>query len=284
MIASSLKAPLKSIYRVNALDALQLDLELVRLLSQEAQSQIFKYFPLQNTFDLETALKFIVFVFSEGRNRASPGNALQNVKYRELSRLKRVGFGIFAVFVPWIWSKWAKKIANSSYGGFPRESAEYKLYRLSRWIEISVRALSLVNFVVFLGGGNFRSLVDRLLGMKLEYIEPRINRQVVFDLINQQLVWHGFSEFLLFFIPLINLHKVRRWLKKWIRKGFGWTTESAQYHTEENCPICGEKPLISVLSDCQHRFCDYCLRGTLLAETNYRCPLCENLIRSCTRG
>ena len=75
----------------------------------------------------------------------------------------------------------------------------------------------MANFVRFLGGGRYRSIVDRLLGMELVYIEPRMNRQVVFDLINQQLVWHGFSEFLLFFLPLINLHKVRRWIRKLLK-------------------------------------------------------------------
>jgi peroxin-2 len=60
--------------------------------------------------------------------------------------------------------------------------------------------------------------VDRLLGMRLALINPKLSRQVSFEFMNQQLVWHGLSEFLMFLMPLLNLPA----LKQTIARGFRW--------------------------------------------------------------
>lgn len=52
--------------------------------------------------------------------------------------------------------------------------------------------------------------MDRLLGMRLVYAHPTMSRQVSFEFLNQQLVWHGLSEFLLFVIPLFNIPQLKQ--------------------------------------------------------------------------
>ena len=99
---------------------------------------------------------------------------------------------------------------------------------------------------------SYRSLVDRLLGMRLHYINPKMNRQVSFEFMNQQvctlsflqaflgmhscsiqctvcvsrharrvplpqLVWSGLAEFLMFVMPLLNLPLLRAWLSRALR-------------------------------------------------------------------
>ena len=59
----------------------------------------------------------------------------------------------------------------------------------------------------------YRSLVDRILGMRLVYQHPKTARQISFEFMNQQLVWQGFSEFIMFILPLLNLDKIRRSMK-----------------------------------------------------------------------
>ncbi|KAI5476383.1 hypothetical protein MNV49_007832 [Pseudohyphozyma bogoriensis] len=70
--------------------------------------------------------------------------------------------------------------------------------------------LGLANFLVFLYNGKYRTLVDRILGMRLISSPRSINRNVSFEFLNRQLVWEAFTEFLLFIMPLINLHRMRQ--------------------------------------------------------------------------
>ncbi|ORY90190.1 Pex12 amino terminal region-domain-containing protein [Leucosporidium creatinivorum] len=68
---------------------------------------------------------------------------------------------------------------------------------------------ALVNFLVFLYDGRYRTLVDRVLGMRLIYAQRSITPNVSFEFLNRQLVWEAFTEFLLFLMPLINVHRLR---------------------------------------------------------------------------
>lgn len=53
--------------------------------------------------------------------------------------------------------------------------------------------MSIINFLVFLVDGKYRSLLDRALRMRLVYIHPLTARAVSFEWMNRQLVWHGFT-------------------------------------------------------------------------------------------
>lgn len=39
----------------------------------------------------------------------------------------------------------------------------------------------------------YRTLTDRLLGMRLTYAQRTMNRNVSFEFLNRQLVWHAFT-------------------------------------------------------------------------------------------
>lgn len=86
--------------------------------------------------------------------------------------------------------------------------------------------LGLLNFLVFLYDGRYRTLIERLLGMRLVYAKRAVTRNVSFEFLNRQLVWEAMTvrpppsslpvstermsqEFLLFLMPLINLRRVR---------------------------------------------------------------------------
>jgi len=55
----------------------------------------------------------------------------------------------------------------------------------------------------------YRSVVDRVLSMRLVYVRRQMNRQVDFDFLNRQLVWQGFTEFVLFMMPFISLQALK---------------------------------------------------------------------------
>ena len=70
------------------------------------------------------------------------------------------------------------------------------------------------SFLVFLYNGKYRTLIDRLLRLRLTPTSAHTNREVSFEYLNRQLVWHAFTEFLLFLLPLVGISRWRRWLNR----------------------------------------------------------------------
>ncbi|PTB73478.1 hypothetical protein M440DRAFT_1441098 [Trichoderma longibrachiatum ATCC 18648] len=54
--------------------------------------------------------------------------------------------------------------------------------------------------------------------MRLAPPTSHVSREVSFEYLNRQLVWHAFTEFLLFVLPLIGINRWRRWLSRTWRK------------------------------------------------------------------
>ena len=74
------------------------------------------------------------------------------------------------------------------------------------------------SFLVFLINGRYRTLLDRILRMRLTPPSNQVSRQVSFEYLNRQLVWHAFTEFLLFVLPLVGVSRWRRWISRaWMK-------------------------------------------------------------------
>ena len=50
--------------------------------------------------------------------------------------------------------------------------------------------------------------------MRLVTPSHQISREVSFEYLNRQLVWHAFTEFLLFLLPLVGISRWRRWITR----------------------------------------------------------------------
>lgn len=74
------------------------------------------------------------------------------------------------------------------------------------------------SFLVFLVNGRYRTLVDRILRIRLTPPSAQASREVSFEYLNRQLVWHAFTEFLLFLLPLVGISRWRRWISRAWRK------------------------------------------------------------------
>lgn len=191
--------------RVNQLDALFLDSELSQILSSELRGVLRSLPPpLVDRIqpELSAGIRLAFFLLSVARDVPSPGNKLQNLRYQDprvphdqhkLAFGQKLGFGITHVVGDWIWNRWSSFIVERGWGGFPIGSAKRAIYVLTRNIETLYRAAAIVNFLAFLLDGKYRTLLDRIFRMRLVHIKPRVGRQVAFDFMNQQLVWHGFS-------------------------------------------------------------------------------------------
>uniref|UniRef100_A0A6A7G7X7 Peroxisome biogenesis factor 2 n=1 Tax=Hirondellea gigas TaxID=1518452 RepID=A0A6A7G7X7_9CRUS len=284
------------IMRVNQADAEQLDKELGFMLKLQF-TQIFKFF--EGTFldrfspEIQACLDFMIYRFSIYTDKPSAGSLLQNLRYRdewnssdsigkyEIPYARRVLHGLLSIGGRWLWTRIIRHTTNEGYGGYPQGSRQLRVYKFMRLIENLYQFSSILNFLSFLYAGKYRSLIDRLLGMRLVYNHHLVSRQVSFEFMNQQLVWSSMSEFLLFIMPLINFQKLRAWLRQFFRV----SATSAAANTDGvlgACPLCGCDPISTpFVTNCAHVFCYYCISASrLVDQSQYRCPVCSEVITS----
>lgn len=278
-----------SVMRVNQLDAIELDEEVYRIVKQQL-ARVFVYLPdylngplLWESWkpEFDAFIRFLLFAGCTGRGKATPGEALQNLTYdfTAMGWKKRVMFCLISVFVPYTWKKWSQILTRGDWGGYPIGSKEHQIWLWSRRIETAVKTFAVLNFIVFLARGDFSSFVKRTLGIKYSYEHKRVSRQISFDFMNQQLVWHGISEFLLFFLPLLNLRKLRKVLKEML----GVKATSGEGGSD-SCGICGAYPiLIPYETNCKHLYCYYCIESRRIAESEYRCAICDSIVNEMRR-
>lgn len=225
--------PTLKIQRVNQLDAELLDRELAQLLLdpvKKALSSIRSTLPTDIEPELLLFLKLALFKFSIWDRGASYGSMLQNLKYRNewahrgalqstardqpLSRIQLALYPVFTILAPYLGTKVQAHMTSLSYSEMRGNDPRRLLWKLTDTGHRLWSAAILLNFAIFLGNGKYRSVADRVLGMRLTYAQRSMNRNVSFEFLNRQLVWHAFTEFLLFLLPLI---KPKRLLRRILR-------------------------------------------------------------------
>ena len=110
--------------------------------------------------------------------------------------------------------------------------------RISSLISTTHSIAAFASFLVFLVNGRYRTLLDRVLRLRLAPPISQVSRQVSFEYLNRQLVWHAFTEFLLFLLPLVGISRWRRWLSRAWRKTKSFVRRGGEY--EEWEPKAGE--------------------------------------------
>ena len=88
------------------------------------------------------------------------------------------------------------------------------LSRISSQLTTTHDIAAFISFLVFLVNGRYRTLLDRALRLRLAPPTRQVSRQISFEYLNRQLVWHAFTEFLLFLLPLVGIGRWRRWLAR----------------------------------------------------------------------
>ena len=238
-------------FRVGQVDAELLDQELLELLQAQVGDalRLFAGGKLLDGWEPEVllALRAALFKLTLWDHDASYGAALQNLRYTDArrpgpvpeppSRWQKAAYGIVTVAGRYAWTKWEDWLLrhddddDSSSGGDnddggdghgrPRWLSRERIGRLARLTTVAGHAhaaAALLSFLVFLAHGRYRTLLDRVLRMRLAPPTSQVGREVSFEYLNRQLVWHAFTEFLLFVLPLVGVGRWRRWLgRAWRR-------------------------------------------------------------------
>jgi peroxin-2 len=236
----------KPAFRVGQVDAELLDEELLTLLRGQVGEGL-KYFGahLQDDWSREIllALRAILFKLSIWDNDASYGATLQNLRYADArkplslqtrpSKLQKTFYGLFTVLGRYGWDRWEDWLIEQEGGYTAPTATVQRLSRLTSWASTTHSIAAFASFLVFLINGRYRTLTDRILRLRLVSPSNQIGREVSFEYLNRQLVWHAFTEFLLFLLPLVGISRWRRWLSRAWKRTKGMMRSANDGESEE---------------------------------------------------
>ncbi|KAJ4368487.1 peroxisome assembly protein (Peroxin-2) [Didymella sp. IMI 355093] len=219
-------------FRVGQVDAELLDDELLSLLQGQVGEGL-KYFGthITDTYSAEIllALRVVLWKLSIWNNNASYGAHLQGLRYADARSSaadrpppkpwQKVAYGAVTIGGRYCWSKWESYLLSASEDyAAPSNARVEALSRLTEQVSNLHDVASLASFLVFLVNGRYRTLTDRLLRLRLTPASHSTSREVSFEYLNRQLVWHAFTEFLLFLLPLVGISRWRRILSRSLRR------------------------------------------------------------------
>ena len=212
-------------FRVGQVDAELLDEELLELLKGQV-SEALKYFGthLQDDWSAEImlALRAVLFKLTIWDHDATYGAALQNLRFTDArrpnlaspSKMQKALYGLFTVGGKYAWTRWESWLVDNDNGYDEPNLVLRRLSRLSDAVTTVHSAAAFASFLVFLVDGRYRTLLDRILRLRLAPPTSQVSREVSFEYLNRQLVWHAFTEFLLFVLPVVGISRWRRWLAR----------------------------------------------------------------------
>lgn len=222
-------------FRVGQVDAELLDEALLGLLKKQAGEGL-KLFGahLKDDWDAEitAALRTVYWKLSIWDHGTSYGASLQGLKYidargdpseaarmrKEATKLQRAIYGLITVAGKYGWTRWEERLSSLENGYDEPSPLIQKLSKLTTFATTSHNIAAFVSFLIFLYNGRYRTLTDRLLRLRLVPSSNQTSREVSFEFLNRQLVWHAFTEFLLFLLPLVGISRWRRWIARGWKK------------------------------------------------------------------
>lgn len=322
-------------FRVGQVDAELLDEELLDLLKGQV-GEALKYFGshLQDDWSAEImlALRAVLFKLSVWDHDATYGAALQNLKFTDArvsgshlvapSKWQKALYGLFTVGGRYAWTRSEIWLMDNDNGYDAPSPTMQRLSRLSDAVSTIYSTAAFASFLVFLVNGRYRTLLDRILRLRLAPLTSQVSREVSFEYLNRQLVWHAFTEFLLFVLPLVGISRWRRWLARAWRKTKsvmnsggddeeGMKSGEFAFLPERTCAICyqdqntatSEAEVIAASGSagaigsaqtnitnpyetipCGCVYCFVCLAGRLEAEEGegWTCLRCGEEVKECT--
>lgn len=283
--------------RINQLDAFELDSALEQLVWTQF-SLCFQHCrpglltPVEP--ELRALLQLLLWRFTLYSGSATVGQSLlslryhnalsSSARYRPLTRRQKLGLALLLVGPRWLRERSHSLLISlglGSGGTGPLGGAEGGLIRQGLRSSLAVVSVvaqiaSLVNFLVFLRKGQHPVLAERIVGARAVFSKTDAVRDVTYQYMNRELLWHGFADFLIFLLPLINTRKLKMAVYSLLfgREGAqqGGAREGSGVWKE--CGLCGEWPTMPHTVGCGHVFCYYCIKSHSVADPYFTCPKC----------
>lgn len=258
--------------RISVFDAKEVDNVIFQVLKSQIE-YVSKWLPawfLNNLGpELNTILKFSMWKVSIDKSKASFGQQLLHLKYSNDSPIWKLRtLGLLTIGGSYI----KERIWNLS-------GSNQSLRRVNSFmdeIEMLIKILNIFTIVNFLRNGGAPSFLEYILNLIPVSTVPTSKRNVGYVYMTRELIWHGFIEFLVIIIPLINYSKLKRKVTKIIKGSI--PTESLSlnctFSSDSKCALCGELPILPHQMGCSHSFCFYCLASNRELDSSFECPEC----------
>ncbi|NXT47579.1 PEX2 factor, partial [Pluvianellus socialis] len=270
------------VLRISQLDALELNKALEQLVWSQFTSCFHGFKPgvlAQIEPEVKAFLWFILWRFTIYSKNATVGQAILNIqyknnlsqteKYQPLSKHQKLWYLIFTVGGRWLEERCYDLLSNRQVQSF---------CKIKHYVNFGAGLLKLcglLNFLIFLQKGTFATLTERVLGIRSVFCKQQSVRQVGFEYMNRELLWHGFAEFLIYLLPFINVQKLKLKISSWCLPiaGLSNSENTLAAHCKE-CSLCGEWPTMPHTIGCPHVFCYYCIKSNYLLDMYFTCPKC----------
>ncbi|CAH1389762.1 unnamed protein product [Nezara viridula] len=258
--------------RISVLDAKEVDNVIFQVLKSQIE-YINKWLPawfLNNLGpELNTILKFCMWKVSIDRSKSSFGQQLLHLKYSNDSHVWKLrALGLLTIGGSYIKERiWNLSGSNQSLR---------RVNSLMDKVETFIKILNIFTIVNFLRKGGAPSFLEYILNLTPVSTVPTSKRNVGYVYMTRELIWHGFMEFLVIIIPLINYSKLKRKVTKMI-KGSVSSESLSLNHTFSSiskCALCGESPILPHQMGCSHCFCFHCLATNRELDSSFECPEC----------
>lgn len=270
----------EKVLRVSQLDAIELDDELSDILQSQFLDVIYTlptYLSLHRVKpELKAVVRLLIWVYSVGRSGSTFGQSMLNLEYNGNSYVgswQKLSLFLFSVLGDWF----AERLDDIAPLMVPLEPRE--AYRVAKIVTTILKWLSLLNFVFFLLYGQYPSIKERLSGLLITPTKPQTLRQLSYDYMNREILWYGFSEFIFFILPHLNIFAVRNWIRRRIG---GWRQHVKKKVDISRCSFCEKKVTMPHITDCGHVYCYYCVSASCLADGRFPCSICGSVIEDHT--
>ncbi|XP_072234278.1 peroxisome biogenesis factor 2 isoform X1 [Leuresthes tenuis] len=287
--------PHTPVLRISQLDALELDSALEQLLWTQF-SQCFQncrpgvLTPIEP--ELRALLHLLLWRFTLYSRSTTVGQSMLSLRYhstsslspryRPLSPSQTLGLAILTAGPRWLQERFhlllpcfglsSRGSDSETDGGLLQQGLRNALTIVSGIAKFA----SLINFLVFLRHGRYPVLAERITGAQAVFSQPNAVRDVTYQYMNRELMWHGFAEFLIFLLPLINTRKLKAAMSSLMFRERSSDEKGGSEAQEawKECGLCGEWPTLPHTVGCQHVFCYYCIKSHSIADAYHTCPKC----------
>ncbi|KAF9164302.1 peroxisome assembly protein (Peroxin-2) [Actinomortierella ambigua] len=322
---ASFPSPPLRIMKVSQLDAELLDDELLETMKDQLWSAFALFKASSPTIkervkpELTLLLNLVMYKFSVYDMGATYGSQLQNLVYRNerkhkgglqstatdapLTQNQKIAYGVVTVGGSYLTERLNRIVTEQGWGELPDDNIKKRVWTVLQKTGGAFRILSLLNFLAFLYSGKYRSILERVLSMRLVYAQRASNRQASFEFLNRQMVWHAFTEFLMFLVPLINVSKLKRNVKNMLLPAAFQSSNDLAMLPKHICAICHENnnavsatagagtpgTVMSTVihnpyvTSCGHVYCYYCVKTKMMIDDEWCCLRCGKKVEAIAR-
>lgn len=276
---SSLENDGERVLRVSRLDATEIDDELSELFQRQLLEVLRPLPPglflVRIKPELKALVRLLLWGYSVARNGTTFGQSMLDLVYRTstsqpLKVPHKIVLLVFSVAADWV----AERSEDVLPPLFPTHTK--RTLTIIKIVSAVLKMLSLVNFLSFLLHGHYPSLKERVGSLKMVPSRPQTLRQLNYDYMNREILWYGFSEFIFFVLPHLNLFALKNWIKRHIGSRRRGHLEPIDF---TKCSFC-EKELTMphITNECGHVYCYYCISANCLVDNQYPCSVCGAVV------